>query len=158
MDEPRRELKCLVLPVQGPGIVVPNIAVAEIITQQDVTLRDDTPDWFLGTGVWRGQEIPLIAFDRLCGLRQDTPRASGRFVVLFGLDNTTKPPYYAFRIEALPRSETVNTERFEAHERKRDDSEFIAARGAIGDRECIVPDLDAVVRALLPHLSAPRSH
>jgi chemotaxis signal transduction protein len=160
-----RELKCLVLPIRGTGIVVPNTAVAEVITQQVVTRREDTPDWFLGTGAWRGREIPLIAFDRMCGLRDDAPPAAGRYVVLFALDNTAVPAYYGVRIEALPRSETVNDERFEARERESVDPEFIAARGRIGDRDCVIPDLDAVVRdtaavdrAWGPSPSRPISH
>lgn len=151
MSADGRELKCLLLPIQGIGVLVPNIAVAEIITQQDVMPRQDSPDWFLGMGGWRGQQIPLIAFDRLCRLRDDTPPAAGRFVVLFAPDSGIQPAYFGLRIEALPRSETVNEERLKPADRLDGDSEFIAARARLGDRDCIVPDVDAVLRAVAPH-------
>ena len=146
--EGSRQLKCLVLPVKGTPVIVPNSAVAEIITQQDIAPSGNTPDWFLGTGAWRGTEIPLIAFDRLCGERQDVPEASGRFVVLFGLEGEGAPPFYGIRIDALPRSETVDGERLQPARGPAHASEYVAARAIVGDRECLVPDFDALGRTL----------
>ena len=147
--EDGRQLKCLLLPVKGTPVIVPNSAVAEIITQQDIAPSDDTPDWFLGTGSWRGAEIPLIAFDRLCGERQDVPPAPGRFIILFGLEGEGAPPFYGIRIEALPRSETVDAERLRTAAGPAHASECVAARATVGgDRECLVPDFDALAETL----------
>lgn len=143
-----RELKCLLLPMAGPGVLVPNTLVGEIVTQQAVRPIRDSADWMLGTGGWRGTEIPLISFERLCRFRDSAPDAAGRYVVLFSLTPEDPPPYYGVRIEALPRSETVDADRLESHDRDSDDPPFIAVRGRLGDRECIVPDLDAIVDAI----------
>lgn len=148
------QLKCLVLPVQGTPVIVPNSAVAEIITQQDIAPSEDTPDWFLGTGAWRGTEIPLIAFDRLCGERQDVPEASGRFVVLFGIEGEGAPPFYGIRIDALPRSESVDGERLQPAPGPPHPSDYVAARAALGERQCLVPDFDALGRTLVRYRRA----
>lgn len=143
------QLKCLVLPVQGPPVLVPNSAVAEIITQQDIALAEDTPDWFLGMGRWRGIDIPLISLDRLTGERGDAPDPAGRFVVLFGLGEADAPGFYGVRIESLPRTETLDNERLRPSDESPHPSEFIQARAVIGgDRECLIPDFDALGRAL----------
>lgn len=147
--EEGRQLKCLLLPVKGTPVIVPNSAVAEIITQQDIAPSEGTPDWFLGTGSWRGAEIPLIAFDRLCGERQDVPRAAGRFVVLFGLEGDGVPPFYGIRIEALPRTESVDGTRLRTATGPEHASECVAARATVGgDRECLVPNFDVVGQTL----------
>lgn len=146
--EQARELKCLVLPVTGTPLIVPNSAVAEIITQQDIAPSEDTPDWFLGTGAWRGTEIPLIAFDRLCGERHDVPEASGRFVVLFGVESEGAPPFYGIRIDALPRSETVDGERLQAAQGPEHGSSHVAARATVGERVCLVPAFEVLGRTL----------
>ena len=156
-EEGERQLKCLVLPLHGRPAIVPNSAVAEIITQQDITPSADTPDWFLGTGSWRGLEIPLLAFDRLCGERQDVPEAAGRFVVLFGIESAGAPAYYGIRIDALPRSETVNGERLQAAPGPAHGSEFVAARATIADRECLVPDFDALGETLSRYAGVARA-
>lgn len=148
MADGPRQLKCLLLPMVGAPALVPNSAVAELITQQDVIPGEDTPEWFLGTGTWRGLEIPLIAFDRLCGERQDAPRAYGRFVVLFGLEREGAPAYYGVRIEALPRAETVDHERLVRAEGPAHESPYVATRARVRDRDCLVPDFEALGRAI----------
>lgn len=144
-----REIKCLVLPVQGRPVLVPNSAVAEIVTQQDIAPREDEPDWFLGMGHWRGTDIPLIALDRLIGERGDAPEPAGRFVVLFGLEQDNAPGFYGIRIESLPRSETLDQDRLRPAEGEAHPSEYIGARARLGDdRECLIPDFDALGRTL----------
>jgi len=143
------QIKCLVLPVQGPPVLVPNSAVAEIITQQDIAPTEDTPDWFLGMGHWRGTEIPLISLDRLTGEREDVPDPAGRFVVLFGIEEGGAPGFYGIRIESLPRTETLDKERLRPSDESPHPSELIQARAVIGgDRECLIPDFDSLGRTL----------
>lgn len=144
-------VKCLLLTVTGPAVVVPNAAVAELITQNTVSSVEGAPDWFLGRGSWRGLEIPLIAFDRLCGEREQPPLPAGRFVVLFGLEREGGPAFYGIRIDRLPRSETVERSSLVAAEDPAHPSEYVALRARLGDRDCLIPDFDAVGRALAPY-------
>lgn len=148
-----QRLKCLLLPMKGPGVLVPNAMVAEIITQQAVRPAPGTEGWLLGTGGWRGTEIPLISFEHLCGFRDEQPEAAGRYVVLFSLEPDQAPAYYGVRIESLPRSETVDGGRLQASERAPGDPDCVAARGRLGERDCLVPDFDVLlarIRAALP--------
>lgn len=149
-----RQLKCLLLPLSGMTMLVPSNAVAEVITLDEITRHSQTPDWFLGTTRWRGVDVPLVAFDRLCRVREDLPPAEGRFVVLFGLGD--HPRFYGVRIESLPRNETVD----DATLRPLDDGgpaaeKFIQTRGVIDTRECAIPDLEALERGIASH--SPRS-
>ncbi|PSQ92206.1 MAG: hypothetical protein BRD57_03200 [Proteobacteria bacterium SW_6_67_9] len=147
-----RELKCLVLPMSGRALIVPNVAVAEIVTQQDVTQQSNAPDWLLGTGTWRGLEIPLIAFDRLCGERDAAPERTGRFVVMYGLEGEGAPPFYGVRIDALPRTETVDPQKLRPAEGSPHDSPLVAARASVGDRECLVPAFGRLGHELTRHI------
>jgi len=146
-----REIKCLVLPVSGRPLIVPNVAVAEIVTQQDVASQPGAPDWLLGAGTWRGTHIPLIAFDRLCGERDEPPDPTGRFVVMYGLEGEGAPPFYGVRIDALPRSETVDAQRLRPAEGEPHASSLVAARAMVGERECLVPAFDQLGHELTRH-------
>lgn len=148
------ELKCLLLPVSGAGVLVPNGLVAEIVTQQAVEPAPDAAPWLLGTGTWRGVDIPLIALETLAGLSASVTEAGGRYVVLFSMQPDHTPTYYGIRIQALPRSETVNGERLETTQRNDDDSPMIAFRGRLGERDCVIPDLDRVTSAIRQELSS----
>lgn len=145
-------LKCLVLPLAGTGVLLPGVLAAEIITQQDVNREGDRPDWFLGTGTWRGVEVPLIAFDRLCGLRDEIPDPAGRYVMVYAHEAGARPAYYGIRIDGLPRSETLTPDRIDSQEQRENDPEYIAFRVRHGDRESIVPDLDALLRTLAQYV------
>lgn len=144
-------VKCLLLSMTGPAVIVPNTAVAELITQNTVTPVEGAPDWLLGRGSWRGLDIPLIAFDRLCGEREEPAPGSGRFVVLFGLEREGAPAFYGIRIERLPRSETVDRAGLVAAGEPEHASEYVAMRARLGDRDCLIPDFDALGEALAPY-------
>lgn len=144
-------VKCLLLSMTGPAVIVPNAAVAELITQNTVTSVEGAPDWLIGRGSWRGLDIPLIAFDRMCGEREEPPPGSGRFVVLFGLEQEGAPAFYGIRIDRLPRSETIDREGLIAAGEPEHASEFVAMRARLGDRDCLIPDFDALGRALAPY-------
>lgn len=144
-------VKCLVLSVSGPAVMVPNAAVAELITQNSVTPVEGAPDWLLGRGSWRGLDIPLIAFDRLAGERADAPASAGRFIVLFGLEREGAPAFYGLRIDRLPRSETVARDRLVPADEPDHSSEVVALRARLDDRDCLIPDFDALGRTLAPY-------
>ncbi len=150
-----RQIKCLYLPMtDGPGVVVPGTLVAEIITQQAVSEPPRESDWLLATGAWRGTEIPLISFERLSGLGTGDADPAGRYVVLFSLEPDRTPAYYGLAIQALPRSETVDADRLTSEARSADDPSVVAMRGRLGDRECIIPDLDVLTQRVRAEMDA----
>jgi len=152
------QIKCLMLPQQGRPVIVPNSAVAEIITQQDVRPVEASPDWLLGTGEWRGTRIPLLALDRLCGERAAAPEPTGRFVVLFGLASGSAPGFYGVRIDALPRTQTVTRESLRPAEGEPHPSEHVRQRAVLdGERECLIPDFEAIGATLAAHVRAGAS-
>ncbi len=149
-----RQLKCLLLPLTGMTVIVPSTAVAEVITLDEVTRYAQAPDWFVGVTRWRGIDVPLIAFDRLCRAREDLPPAAGRFVVLYGLDE--RPRFYGLRIEALPRNETVDDSTLRPVDGGGPAAEkFVQTRAAIDTRECAIPEFDTLESAIAAHM--PRS-
>lgn len=156
-DRPQ-QVRCLLLPLAaGPGILIPNGLVAEIVTQQAVEPVRDAPPWLLGTGSWRGIDVPLIAFEALAGFGDSNPEPGGRYVVLFSLEPERTPRYYGIRIQALPRSETVSDERLTTLDRSGEDPPVVVVRGQLGERDCAVPDLDrltAEIRSALDRESA----
>ncbi|MEX0606911.1 MAG: chemotaxis protein CheW [Halofilum sp. (in: g-proteobacteria)] len=149
-----RELKCLLLPLGGMTVILPSSAVAEVITVDDASshrlAHGQSPDWLLGLTRWRGIDVPLVAFDRLCRAREDVPAAAGRFVVLYGVNEN--PGFYGLRIEALPRNETVDDATLRPIDGGGPAAEkFVQSRSVIDTRECAIPDFDALESAIAAH-------
>lgn len=149
-----RQLKSLLLPLGGMTVIVPSTAVAEVVTLEGVARQGQAPDWFLGVTRWRGVDVPLIAYDRLCRAREDSPPAGGRFVILYGLRE--HPRFYGLRIESLPNNETVDESTLRPADGGGPAAEkFIQMRALIDTRECAIPDFDALESAIAAH--SPKS-
>lgn len=144
-----RQLKCLLLPVGANPLIVPNSAVAEVITLDEIRPRGDTPEWFLGSAQWRGYDIPLVDFAYLAGQRDEVAPAGGRYVVLFAFG--TVPSFYGVRIDSLPHTETVDGDNLRPADSGTRGG-LIRARAVIDTRdetrECVVPDLEAIESAI----------
>lgn len=144
-----RQLKCVLLPVGANTLLVPNNAVAEVITLDEVRSRGDTPEWFLGSTHWRGYDIPLIDFAHLAGQRDEAAPGTGRYVVLFAFG--TVPSFYGVRIDSLPHTENVDGDSLRPAESDARGG-LVRARAVVDTRDdtrdCAVPDLDAIESAI----------
>lgn len=144
-----RQLKCVLLPVGANALIVPNNAVAEVITLDEIRPRGDTPEWFIGSSHWRGYDIPLIDFAYLAGQRDEVAPGTGRYVVLFAFG--TVPSFYGLRIDSMPHTETVDGNNLRPAENSTRGG-LIRGRAVIDTRdetrECVVPDLDAIESAI----------
>ncbi len=63
----RTTLTALLLPLADRTLVLPNVAVAELIGYQYGQPAPDRPAWHLGHITWRTQLLPLISFEAACG-------------------------------------------------------------------------------------------
>jgi chemosensory pili system protein ChpC len=60
-------LPCLLIPVQGGRLILPNVTVAELITYQEPVHSKADVDWILGKMEWRGTMIPVVSYEIFCG-------------------------------------------------------------------------------------------
>ncbi len=57
----------LMLPLADRYLLLPNVAVAELIDFQRGEPASDAPPWYLRQVVWRDRQLPLISFEAACG-------------------------------------------------------------------------------------------
>lgn len=103
LDHRIRSLIGLLLPLSDRTLVLPNIAVAELIDYQPGLPVADTPDGFLGQIAWRDRRVPLISFEAACG----SPIVIGeraRIVVLNALGGRSDLDFIALLVQGIPRS------------------------------------------------------
>jgi chemosensory pili system protein ChpC len=63
-------LPCLLIPIQGGRMVLPNVTIAELIPFQKPTLLTNTADWIVGEIEWRGTMIPVISYEEFSGFKK----------------------------------------------------------------------------------------
>ncbi|MFF7706399.1 chemotaxis protein CheW [Pseudomonas sp. NPDC007930] len=150
--ERRHTLTALLLPLTDRQLLLPNVAVAELIDYRPGIAEPAAPSWHLGNIAWRRRELPLICFEAACG----TAPAQGErshIIVLNGIGGGTLP-FYAMLVQGIPRSVKVDSQlsyvdvpldRFELA--------AVQVAGAVAK----VPDLDGLERLLQQRLAEPLS-
>lgn len=90
----------LLVPLQGRQLLLPNVNVAEVVSYAELSPVQDKPDWFLGTLMWRGMEIPVVSFESLNG--EGLPFERERVAVMNGISGTDLS-FYALVVQGIPR-------------------------------------------------------
>ena len=57
----------LLVPLADRTLLLPNVAVAELIPYRAPQVTEGTPDWFLGQIAWRDLRLPLLSFEAASG-------------------------------------------------------------------------------------------
>jgi chemosensory pili system protein ChpC len=99
----------LLLPLSDRHLLLPNVAVAELIDYQDSIAEPGAPLWFLGPITWRNLTLPLLSFEAACGART---RVGGRarIVVLNALGGRNDLKFIALLTQGIPRSCKVDSQ------------------------------------------------
>lgn len=133
----------LLIPMVGRPMILPNVAVAEIVPWKRPTRKDNTaPGWLLGRVEWRGLQVPLISLELMNNIELDDAQHGSRIAVVNGVGKT-KLPFYAISIQGIPRLLRVYPEDI-TQEEQLPDKPALAWQMAVNGERMVVPDLDYV--------------
>jgi chemosensory pili system protein ChpC len=148
MSEPLpREIRCVLIPSGGVRLLLPNAAVAEVITLAGVAPVADAPAWLLGRIAWRGWSIPLVSFDHVAALPEDSVQAP-RVAVLKAVGENPDMPYIAVLTHGFPRLTTLNAELLLPTHDGHELPFGVRARVLVRDDTAIIPDLEGLESTL----------
>lgn len=103
------QLTGLILPLSDRNLLLPNVAVAELIDYQDCSADSDAPEWYLGPISWRQHSLPLLSFEAACGGRT-LVGGRARIVVLNALGGRDELKFIALLTQGIPRSCKVDNQ------------------------------------------------
>ncbi|MFZ5724341.1 MAG: chemotaxis protein CheW [Pseudomonadota bacterium] len=130
------EIPSLMVPLQGRPLLVPNLAVAEIVPFNAPVPVPGKPQWYFGHIMWRGVKIPVISVVQLRGEDEDIP-PEARITVFNGLGGDV--PFYGVVSHGIPRLVRVRQQDLESTDGMYTpvDDAFVA----IGGELAIIPNL-----------------
>lgn len=99
----------LLLPLADRHLILPNVAVAELIDYQSSTFDIDTPPWLLGWVSWRERQIPLLSFESACD-QKTVIGDRARIVILNALGGRPELRFIALLVQGIPRSYKIDTQ------------------------------------------------
>ena len=145
MAELPEQIASLLIPMMGRPLLIPNVAVAEIVSWDQPQKQEDTPDWLLGTVDWRGVELPVISLERMNSSEREDADVGQRLAVINGVGEC-KLPFYAISVQGLPRLVRVFPEELSSEEVSEDPA-YDTLVMVSGER-AVIPDLSSVERQL----------
>ncbi|MEE4961118.1 chemotaxis protein CheW [Pseudomonas alliivorans] len=135
----------LILPLSDRHLLLPNVAVAELIDYQDCSAEPGAPEWYLGPISWRERTLPLLSFEAACGGRT---RVGGRarIVVLNALGGHHDVRFIALLTQGIPRSCKVDSQLSYVDVPL---TELELAAVQVGDTVARIPDLEGLEQWLV---------
>lgn len=138
----------LLIPLDGYTLLLPNTAVAEVLSYQRPDAALAAPEWLLGMLLWRERRIPMISFEAASGGRPARPHRRSRIVVLNTLSGNPDMPYIAVLTQGIPQLRALGENAVEREEGEA--SASVACRVRLGGREpALIPDLDELERRMV---------
>ncbi|MDN6319655.1 MAG: chemotaxis protein CheW [Marinobacter sp.] len=102
MNDNSQTLSCVMIPVGGRQLLLPNVSIAEVVDYASNDAGPGAPDWLAGHLEWRGLNLPVISYDAANGGNLSIPGDNrGRIVVLNSINNT-KLRFMALITQGIP--------------------------------------------------------
>ncbi|KRW61571.1 chemotaxis protein CheW [Pseudomonas sp. TTU2014-080ASC] len=99
----------LLIPLTDRTLVLPNVAVAELIPYRAVQATEGLPGWFLGQVAWRDLRLPLLSFENASG-GQSQVGPTSRVAVINALGGRDTVKFIALLVQGIPRSVKLTPE------------------------------------------------
>ena len=141
-------IHCLTIPLNNETALLPNSAIAEVISFKEPIAIDDAPEWFLGYIDWREKRVPLISFESVSGKELTSAKKNSRICVLNTLNGSSQIPYVGILSQGIPSLAIVQEHGLE-------DKKSMVIRSAVGaivevgGVEAIIPDIDEIEQRLM---------
>ena len=91
------------LPMQQKSLLVPQLAIAEVIANAELNIEPNAPDWLLGWLDWRAQSVPVLSYEVANGQTLAADSSGTRLAIFNALSQQSEARFFALRIQGVPR-------------------------------------------------------
>jgi chemosensory pili system protein ChpC len=103
------QIRCVLLKVNEDVLMLPNSALVEIVPVRNIINVANKPRWMLGYLDWRGNSVPLVAFETMGGVRMPSLANNDvRAAVVYAIGEDKKIPFMAFLVQGVPQVVNVS--------------------------------------------------
>lgn len=135
------DIRGVLIQVAGARLLMPNAAIAEVLSYADPEPVKDAPDWLLGQVRWRGWQLPLVAFSRLSGIAEEKPGLGNKMIVLKAFGGQGRVPFFAVLTQGFPRLVTVSRNALVPVESDEALPPGVLGRVELNDDPALLPDV-----------------
>ncbi len=144
-------IHCLLITLTDETILLPNAAVAEVVSFINPEPLDGSPNWFLGQITWRERLVPLISFEdasiTASGEAQSTHQGN-RIAILNTLNGNAAVPYVGIVVQGIPRLSVIRNDGITTLESKPQNRQSVSEIVDVEGQSLIIPDIDDLEKRL----------
>jgi chemosensory pili system protein ChpC len=145
------QVDCLLIPLKDKNLILPNVAVAEIVPFSHLLTTASNVDWMLGRIDWRGVPIPVVCYEMLSNQGAPAPNPDARFAIINGVGDHAEMPFYAMLVQGIPRLMHVHEDDIQTVEAM-NMGPYDQSAVTIEREPAIIPNLDLVEQELITQL------
>lgn len=93
----------LLVPVQNKSLLVPNVAIAEVVSIQNIEPAKETPPWCIGWIEWRGEHLPVLSFEIANSQVKGRDSHESRLAIFNSVNASAKRRFFAMIVQGIPR-------------------------------------------------------
>ncbi|HCL16283.1 MAG TPA: chemotaxis protein [Pseudomonas sp.] len=108
ISQDAESLTGLLMPLADRMLLVPNVAVAELIPYRAPQAVQGMPAWFLGQVQWRDLSLPLLSFEAASSGEPQPVGRAARVAVLNAVGGRDHVKFIALLVQGIPHSIKVD--------------------------------------------------
>ena len=147
MNEVAINVHSLRIGVTAGDLILPNAAVAEVVSYRAPEPVNDAPAWFKGIIEWRGLRVPLVDYSQLTDRQPSEPGKRHRIASLNTLNGETDMPFMAIIMDGIPHLVQANQASLTLAEND-DLPEAVTCRVYSDGEPAEIPDLDVLEKMI----------
>ena len=141
--KPREDLHAVLLALPGDTLLLPNVAVAEVVSPERLQPAKSGPDWLAGTISYNERQLRLVRFEVMNGgVKSDATRRT-RIAIIQSYTGRLRAGHYGLLCLGHPNLVTLNREALRPEPRHATDrDELTLARVRIANTSALIPNLE----------------
>lgn len=146
MAAAREELYAVLISLAGDTLLLPNAAVAEVVSAERITRSPDgAPPWLTGHLSYNGRELPVVQFEALNGAARPGDTRRTRLAIVHAITERVRSGQYAIVCQGYPHLVTLNRAALRSEPLVSTDREdVVLARVGIANTSALIPNLEAI--------------
>ena len=153
----RDELYAVLVALASDTLLVPNAAVAEVVSIDALRVPNDgLPPWIAGTVTYNNRELTVVRFEVLNGGGggEDTRRT--RLAIMQPVTTALRTGQYAVVCQGYPHLVTLNRQALKKERAQPGDKEdIVLTRVSIANTNALIPNLEKIEQMLAQFEAAP---
>ncbi|MGD8939177.1 MAG: chemotaxis protein CheW [Gammaproteobacteria bacterium] len=144
MNEQELLVRSQLIPLHNMRMVLPNTAIAEVISYYKPQSMEGMPPWFIGRFVWRGLQIPLISLETAALDQAPETGRRSRIIVLNTLTGSNQIPFYGIISQGIPRLMGLDHTTILDAPNAQEGQKFVLRQVLVEGHPAVIPDLNAM--------------